>query len=431
MLSEKELQKRLYVGNYDQWAELVNKKFLSERKLNVTEIDNGVILPAKWVEEPVYKGGVFDSNMNFVAGFFRRNPPKNSLFGVSGAYEVDEIAKSDEEVIFGGVLIGFFGHFILECLGRMWYILKNPEDKRKIIFLLVRDEFEWFYQFFDLLDIDRERIIILKKPVQFKKVIVPDEAVHSWYDYTKEYLEPYNYILNKVSKSNIKKLYLTRSKLGITGRANDEFPGKYLCNEEYFEQFYSEKGYTIISPEELSIEEQISMMTGADEIVATLGSLSHFALFCKPETKFTILTRVDNDTLYPQCLINEAKNIDWCIVDVSLNFLPIQERGGGISLLGETKYWKQFVKEKYNETINTESWKNKLDDYIDKWCYFYSFDGSKQLITSVVRRTYELTKINIMPPETLLKALLQKIDFLEKQVKLLSSKKPVSKKKSR
>ena len=429
MLSDKELQKRLYVSNYDQWANLVNKNFISDRKLKVTEIDDGVILPAKWVEEPVYKGGVFDLNMNFVAGFFRKNPPKNSLFGVCGAYDVDEIAKSDEEVIFGGVLIGFFGHFILECLGRMWYILQNPQDQRKIVFLIVREECEYFYQFFNLLDIDRERIIILQAPTQFKKVIVPDESIHSWYDYTKEYLMPYDYIRGKVQKGNIKKLYLTRSKLTLTGRSTDEFPGKYLCNEEYFEQFYSGKGYKVISPEEFSIEEQISMIAGADEIVSTLGSLSHFALFCKPGTKFTILNRVDNDTLYPQCLINEAKKIDWYIVDASMNFLPIQERGGGVSLLGETKYWKQFIKEKYNETINTETWKDKLDEYIDKWCYFYSFDGSKQLINSVVRRTYELTKINVMPPETLLKALVQRIDFLESQLKLLSSKKTVGKKK--
>ena len=429
MLSDKEMQKRLFVGNYEQWANLINKRFLSDRNLQINEINNGIILPAKWVEEPVYKGGVFDSEKNFVAGFFRKNPPKNSLFGVCGDYEVNEISQSDEEVIFGGVLIGFFGHFILECLGRMWYILKNREDQRKIVFLLVREECEWFYQFFDLLDIDRERIIILKNPTQFKKVIVPDESIHSWYDYTKEYLMPYDYIRNKVSKSDVKKLYLTRSKLTLTGRSNDEFPGKYICNEQYFENFYLSKGYKVVSPEDFSIKEQMSMIAGADEIATTLGSLSHFALFCKSGAKFTILTRVDNDTLYPQCLINEARNIDWCIVDASLNFLPIQERGGGVSLLGETKYWKQFVKEKYNEVINTETWKDKLDEYIDKWCYFYSFDGSKQLINSVVRRTYELTKINVMPPETLLKALLQRIDLLESQLKLLSSKKTVSKKK--
>ena len=130
MLSDKEMQKRLFVGNYDKWTNLINKRFLSDRKLQVDEVDNGIILPAKWVEEPVYKGGVFNSKMDFVAGFFRKKPPKNSLFGVCGAYEVDEITKSDEEVIFGGALIGFFGHFILECLGRMWYILKNPEDCR-------------------------------------------------------------------------------------------------------------------------------------------------------------------------------------------------------------------------------------------------------------------------------------------------------------
>ena len=171
----------------------------------------------------------------------------------------------------------------------MWYVLKNREDKRKIVFLLVLEEHEWFYQFFDLLDIPRDRIVILTEPTIYKKVIVPDESIHSWYDYTKEYLLLHDYMIQKVSDSKIKKLYLTRSGLHLRGRdiMGQNLNNKYLLNEQYFEKFYESKGYTIISPEKFSVKEQISMVKSADEIVSTLGSLSHHVLFCKSHTKFT------------------------------------------------------------------------------------------------------------------------------------------------
>lgn len=358
-------------------------------------------------------GGVFDADFGFVAGMFRGNPPNNGVYGVHGIYAVNEIEKIDEEVIFGGALVGLFGHLILDSLSRMWYILKNRDDKRKIVFLLIRKEHSWFYPFFDLLDIPRERIIILRKPTLYKKVIIPDESVHSWYNYTKEYLVPYDYIRSKIKNSDIKKIYLTRSKFDETLRKTSV---RYLCNERYFEKYFENKGYKIIEPEEYSVEDQISMISSAENIVSTLGTLSHFALFCKPGVKFTMLTRVDNATLYPQCLINEAKQIDWYIVDVSMNFLPIQNRTNGVCLLGETKYWRQFVKEKYGEIINTNSWKEASNDYVEKWCRFYSIDSAISLVTSVFERTYELTKRNIMPPEELLRSLLQRINFLESQL---------------
>ena len=230
MFSDEELQKRLFVNNYKQWANLANKHFLSDRKLKVTELKNGILLPPEEEENSMYRGGVFDNDMKFVAGFFRNNPPNKGSLGVAGAYEVNEISKRNEEVIFGGVLIGLFGHFILECLGRMWYIIKNRNDKRKIIFLMLpyTEEKKWFYEFFNLLDIERDRIEIIQKPTKFKKIIVPDESIHSWYDYTKEYTMPHDYIKNKSKGSNIKKLYLTRSKITF----NENKKGMYLCNEE-------------------------------------------------------------------------------------------------------------------------------------------------------------------------------------------------------
>ena len=93
-------------------------------------------------------------------------------------------------------------------------------------------------------------------------------------------------------------------------------------------------------------------------------------------------------------MINEAKDINWHIVDVSLNFLPLQNRIGGVCLLGETKFWKQYIKLVYDEEIQSESWRDALKWYIANWCHFFSLATAAPLVMLVLERTYELTKRN-------------------------------------
>ena len=57
MYSEEELKKRLFVNNYNQWADLANKKFLSNHTVKIDEVENGIILPAKYVDSPTFRGG--------------------------------------------------------------------------------------------------------------------------------------------------------------------------------------------------------------------------------------------------------------------------------------------------------------------------------------------------------------------------------------
>lgn len=361
--------KHLYVYNEKQWEEACCKKYYTDRSLGVLELDRGIVLPSVESEKMgTYGGGVCDRGFSFVAGFLRNdiNPAKNHLYyGLNTAYSVprSEIIYRDECVIFGGVLVGHFGHFILESMGRLWYVLQNDKLETKIVFTMILEAKKWIFDFFRLLGINENRICFIDKPTQFAKIIIPEESIHSWDSYTKEYLIPYQKITQKINPGNIKKVYLTRTAL--------DQGGALCCNEEYFEKFYKQKGFSIVAPEQYTIDEQISILYGAEEIVTTLGSLSHFAMFCKKGTRFTILTRVDNDILPAQCLVNEASEVKWCIVDVSLNFL-FATRVYGVNQIGVTKFWKMYVKDMYGEIIEKDSIQDSCYEYLKKWCTFYS-----------------------------------------------------------
>lgn len=83
--------KRFYVQNVDGWQKtLLQKRFL-DKELEVKVVERGIVLPARQIGI-FWKGGVCDSNFNFIAGYTRVKPPGVSTFSgwccVESAYNV-------------------------------------------------------------------------------------------------------------------------------------------------------------------------------------------------------------------------------------------------------------------------------------------------------------------------------------------------------
>ena len=392
---DKDFSGRLYVSNIDAWKNGLERFKLSERELEVKTIENGIILPARELSKKVYEGGVCDNDFNFVAGHHRVKDI-GGWGSVISSYTVDrsDIKRSDEDVIFAGCFIQHFGHFFMECLGRLWYVLQHPEVQSKIVFInTIGKSFRQVY-FFEMMDIPKERYSVVSEPTQFRSITIPEES-YSLYECTKEYLIPYQYIRKKLEPGTVQKLYLTRRQFDAAQTQHAR-----CFNEQYFESWFSSRGFTIIAPEKLPIAEQISLVSGADEIAATLGTLSHFALFCKPGTKFIMLLRKGDSIPELQFLVNRMADIDWKVVDVSKNFLYTQW-GLGACLLGSTQHWKQFVADYFNEQIDTDDDQDYLDDnlkeYVDYWCTKYSQtirlpSSLKELCNRVIDLEHELDK---------------------------------------
>ncbi len=374
MISDNELRQRLYVPNFEHWKKLCTKKYFSEREPTVKSVENGIILPARkkeYKEDHRYVGGVCNRNLKFVAGYSNIAPGKlNGWCCIDEAYPIErtEIEQSNEEVIWGGALICHFGHIITECLSRMWYVVENPDDQRRVVFLKVNtwQVSPWLYELFSLIGLSEDRIVILDKPTQFSKVIVPEQSSRIKFNYTSKFLLPFRKAVENVEpRETPKKIFLTRSK--------DLKSQMYLANQDYFEEFYRAHGYKVVAPETLPIREQIAMIAGADEIAAFLGTLAHWSLFCRPGVKWTFLTRVDEFTTR-QCLINEATGIDWYFVSTSKNFMQ-SAQGGGVCLIGSTDYWRQYVFDRFGERADEREERVPaavFDDYVRHWCSYFS-----------------------------------------------------------
>lgn len=359
----------LYVENVELYKRRTETSYLDDTEITVTDINNGIILPLKVIDDKVtdgvFAGGVCDENGDFITGM-RRHKIKAGNFSCMSSYKVEKknIKIIDEEVIYGGVLIEHFGHSFLECLSRLWYIVKNKKDKRKIAFLLTGDMKKYHYDMLNILNIKKNKIIIIDEPTQFKKVIVPEESLHSWDCYKKEYNLIYDEIRKNVDPKNVDKLYLTRTKLDPN----------YDVNEKYFEDFFEKRGYKVISPETLSFKEQIEYISGAKEIITTLGTLSHFGLCMDYGSKLVILNRTKINNLIPQYIVNEARKLNVFYVDAMIEVLPVEHAGGCVCLY-PTEYFIEYLKK---ENISYTKEELEIDkekvivEYLKKWAINYT-----------------------------------------------------------
>jgi len=196
--------------------------------------------------------------------------------------------------------------------------------------------------------------------------------------YTKEYLIPYQKVRENVPPGNVKKLYLSRK--------NMDLGAKKIHGERYFEDFFVAHGFTAISPEKLSMEEQLSLIVGADEIVAITGTLTHWALFCKPTTKFIMLSRTEQYGGW-QLLVNDATKIDAYVINCVKNFLHVVTASGAM-LFAATKCWKDFVANYFNEQIDEDDdylyFDEALQSYLVAW--FEKYADKKDLQISSVKK---------------------------------------------
>ena len=406
------LASNLYVSDRKRMLAAATYDYCNEQEGKITIVENGYVLPIYADEKDVFSGGILDENKNFIAGLDRKRG-KRCHFSCLAGYEfsTDDVTVYEEDVIFGGIFIETFGHMLAECLCRLWYFVENPQFTQKIIILLSPSKKEQvlYKKFFELAGIPMERIMIIDRVSQFSKVIVPRQSVRLLSDFTPEYPMIYDHIRNRLLKEHkypsYEKIYLSKT----------SFHKNIGINEEYYETFFKKRGFAIIKPEKLLLEEQIYLIANAKWLVATEGTLSHWMLFCNPSARFTILKRRQEDIIYAQMLINQAKRIHIDFIDISYNFLPTSHTKS-VFLFGPTQYFRNFLISN-NIKFEENELQFSLDQYLLKYLRAYvenynqrgNFTKIEKLNMSDVMKTLnkvigevtENKQLNVNPNESL------------------------------
>ncbi len=235
----------------------------------------------------VHAAGVFDANGTYVPEcvLWRGRP----LLVAPPLPEV--LHHLPGRWIWGGVLVGHFGHFLTESAGRLWALNAIRGLVDGIVFIAKRDvgasELTSFHKaFFELLGL-RVPVRVIAQPTRIDLLEVPGQGfgigpLAGGTDQFRSFI--HSRFGTNVAPSGGERLYISRSELSV------QLGG--ILDEVRLERHLADCGYEIIHPQNHSMREQVARYKAAKHVVSLDGSALHlFAMVAGPDQQVAIVRR--------------------------------------------------------------------------------------------------------------------------------------------
>lgn len=355
-------------------------------KKDVIEIDEGVILPQKYIT-PVFSwglGGILDRNGEYVDESGMIFPER---FGGKYDYDVNECQELAETVIYIGPLRTHWGHFLIDCSRRFWYMLDEQENYTIVYCAFGYEEDTLpvnIINFFRLLGIRQERLLNIRKPTKVKKILVPCMLKDIDNSYNDKFKSVFRKVIGEVDENlfeTAEKLYYTRTGL----------KRKKEIGEELIEKIFRMNGYMVVSPEKESIEKQIALMKSCKIFASIEGTLAHNIVFAQEGTKQIILRkRLSINCRQP--LINKCMGINATYINVG--YRPFGTKFPRDYFDGI--FWIRVSKELINYCKDNNMWIPDRKEILlmDIKCLFDYLIQCKTYILDSIRESYRLFKMD-------------------------------------
>ncbi|MDR0572223.1 MAG: glycosyltransferase family 61 protein, partial [Rickettsiales bacterium] len=344
----------------------MEKNYKKERDLEVQYVDRGIIHPLEISDtgraENRQYGGVTDKNFNFIELSLNKraigdgyNPINDWYIGANPNSFGKQIKYIDEDVVFIGPIKCHMLHFLLETFCRCWFFLNNDNFSYKIAFLTSEDDCPlWEHRvnpFFELLNIDKNRLLEIKDVTQFRTVIVPEQSFELNKSYHKKYKDIFDKLKSNVPSASYEKVYFAK------------LPDRSI-GEDLAVEIFEKNGYTVFIPEYLIIKQMIFILNGCKELAVSSGSNAYNAIFLNDSSKLMVLNRSGH--VHPiQTMINSLRNLKVTYVDSFTDILPVSWDCGPF-LFGYTEHLASFLKSK-NMIFDEKKLKNATDINVIKF----------------------------------------------------------------
>lgn len=352
---------------------LSNKDYCKKKELKTIKVKRGcVVPPQKEVKEdfrnrlvtPWLHAGVLDANNEYVELSSQKAYGMRDRVDGPCTLVDDEIPYIDEEVIYMNVFIRQWGHFLIDVIGRLWYVINNDVDLR-IVYTCMdeNDELSGNYiQLLNLIGISTDRMICIKKPTRFRSVIVPESSIFPGLYYTEEWKTIFDTVVNnvKIDTFGENDIFCSRR---LLKKSNEE-------GEEQIEYIFNENGYESVYLEKMTVADQIRVLNSARRIVMINGSLAHNLLFVKNNASVSIINKTYRLNLH-QFLINEVASADVTYIDAYCSPMPILY-GSGPFIIQISEEFLKFCRDnsiRYNDQLIGKRTISFF--YYIKWAWIY------------------------------------------------------------
>ena len=312
----------------------------------IVGLDDAIIVPnlLNGPNSAAQRSGVFDSQGIFVResitfreiGEFNSEPElpdPRSFRQLRGRY------------MYGGVLFGHFGHFLVDSLARIWAVSElqdkidgivfTPKTNRGDLQRVVRVQ----SRIARALDVHLP-FINTGHPLRVEKLYVPSQGIglNEWCIGSPGFRRFVQKLGRVPGRSWGNRIYLSRSAL-------PKQRSSYL-SEKILESYLQGEGYTIVHPQHHPIEEQIALYREAEYIISPDGSPLHLLAYVgNGKQKVAVISRRNAET--SQVFERQLRAFQGCHV-VTLNslvrdWIPETMRRPGRTSWGELDMQRLYV----------------------------------------------------------------------------------------
>ena len=301
----------LYDKNY--YSGILYTNHFSGKNLSYRIIEDCTITPYNFGNG----GGIFDRDGNYIRGssYIRRNED-----GVSGTSDTTH-EPSKDSVIFIGTLANVWGHFITDSMSMLWFLKSRAYTEKFSRCRLVYLPAQGFVlkgnhkRLLEILGINLSMLEPVTTAVKYKNLILPDECFFKSENgifFTPEYRgladAVRNFALDNIRPTKHRKYYFSYSR----------YKSNRSIGEDKLEKYFASKGYGIVYPEKLSLDEQLNILINCDSFASTLGSCAHNVIFLKDRSQTVIIPRYSRLNSYQQAL-DDVHDLDINYVDSSFS----------------------------------------------------------------------------------------------------------------
>ena len=191
--------------------------------------------------------------------------------------------KLSGKYLYLGQLPNHFGHFLEECLGRLWACRAYESKVDGFIFLRYHDNIKlipFILEILKLFNVNADKLILISQFTEVEDLVVPEigswlGGERKWFkDWTEKYINIKDYKKNLPPK--------------IIVRRSNRFPGR-VAGFDYFSKILVSNGFKEIFPENYTIKEQIEFVVSAKVIVWEQGSACHILKILPPLNNTSLL----------------------------------------------------------------------------------------------------------------------------------------------
>ncbi len=262
------------------------------------------------------------------AGAYYRGPGQTLVGQAERMAWPDRVAVAEGPMLYGGVVIEHFGHFLLSSIARLWPLLQPGFDRAsvRILFHGVADAAQWWRMpymaaCFGALGLTPANIVRLSEPTRIPHLLVPRPA-----------FEEHNFIhAAYVDLARAIGAALPSPPVPVRGPvylARTRYPRitQGFVNEQALADRLAALGVTIAFPETMALGAHIDLFRTASVVLGPISSTFHPAVFAGASCPLLMLspTRIVNPNFG---LLDRAGALPSAYAYVNPQRLPVDPNG--------------------------------------------------------------------------------------------------------